>query len=598
MPKEEHPAPGDRKSDPLKNNQAPDATEQLLGTADEEILELEDVEEIAEEEEEEAEEDIIDLTDVAGYEVEGEEGEKEEEILDLTEELEDVPDEEVMELDEIAEQSTQEEDILVSPPGEEGEPGESADEEDMLELDDAVDPDEDLGFEAEEDMFALDDEEPDAESIGMATTASDFTIEADTIELSEADRRSLEEEFSFEPEPTHEAEPENEAPQSLPEVEEVEPEAEKVWEEPDPRDDTVIESDEPERSAIEARSAEDTEEIVLDFGESPEEETASDAAFFGAFGEREQKETPQEESSPLTADSAWMDASGIEEIEPESEDESAEPLESVEPGFAEASSESIVGPSGQGRSEEIFAGEDSTGTGAFDEPAEITIEDDESEDEDSFAWPGEDLTATDAAAEFQKRDPVSTEAFEENALAPEEPPAYGAEEPREKTATTSAVDLDQPLPEDTDAPLSTEAMFGSDELADPETAADSAPHGEAPESIPQDGRMSGQFMHSDASEEQDMHRVADPISVRVQEPAETNADPASEDELLNRVFDGESQSISTERLEDIVEQTVHRIFAEKIETILAEAIERAVTQEITRLRQLVLGKTDTDPDAS
>ena len=100
------------------------------------------------------------------------------------------------------------------------------------------------------------------------------------------------------------------------------------------------------------------------------------------------------------------------------------------------------------------------------------------------------------------------------------------------------------------------------------------------------------FGQADATDDNDLHKTADPILIRVKEQATPNH--ADEDTLLNSVFepDPEVGNLSSEQLEAVVERAVTKIFSERIETILFDAIDRAVTKEIGRLKTLILGDAD------
>ena len=98
--------------------------------------------------------------------------------------------------------------------------------------------------------------------------------------------------------------------------------------------------------------------------------------------------------------------------------------------------------------------------------------------------------------------------------------------------------------------------------------------------------MSVDFDHSENFEQTDLHKDADPISIRVKEP--TTEDHADEDALLNKVFEPKLEAESTQELEQTVERVVGEMLSEKIETILADAIEKAVEKEIGRLKKLLL----------
>jgi|GEM_PF-1859574 len=99
--------------------------------------------------------------------------------------------------------------------------------------------------------------------------------------------------------------------------------------------------------------------------------------------------------------------------------------------------------------------------------------------------------------------------------------------------------------------------------------------------------MSVDFGQPEATSQKDLHTISDPISIRVKEPAAENH--ADEDELLNNVFEPEHEAVAPGNLEEAVERVVNKVFAQKIEAILVEAIEKAVTNEISRLKNIMLG---------
>jgi hypothetical protein len=104
--------------------------------------------------------------------------------------------------------------------------------------------------------------------------------------------------------------------------------------------------------------------------------------------------------------------------------------------------------------------------------------------------------------------------------------------------------------------------------------------------------MSVDFDQPEAASQKDLHTMTDPISIRVKEPAAE--DHADEDELLNNVFEPAHEAVAPGNLEDAVERVVNKVFAQKIEAILVEAIEKAVTNEISRLKNRMLGDLSKD----
>jgi hypothetical protein len=195
MPNRKNAGTSDSKFGRLDDEHVLELAEEVLGSSDDDIIILDDETDTASDESE----DIIDLTDANDIPIEDEE-----EILDLTDELEEATDEdtEIFELQDIADQADETD-------------------EEILELDDTVDafadtePDDDI-MTLEEAVEDADDTEDDIidlekavaddaggdEGDGAGETAEtrEFSIETDTIELSEADRQALEAEFGFEPE--------------------------------------------------------------------------------------------------------------------------------------------------------------------------------------------------------------------------------------------------------------------------------------------------------------------------------------------------------------------------------------------------------------
>ena len=140
--------------------------------------------------------------------------------------------------------------------------------------------------------------------------------------------------------------------------------------------------------------------------------------------------------------------------------------------------------------------------------------------------------------------------------------------------TDTAIDLDDEKKGSMDRPSGTTFDSEEDEPAAAEIADDAA------------SGMSVDFDQGESFEQTDLHKDADPISIRVKEP--TTEDHADEDALLNKVFDSQAQPAPPQDLEQTVERVVGKMLAEKIEVILADAIEKAVEKEIGRLKQLLL----------
>jgi methylmalonyl-CoA mutase cobalamin-binding subunit len=104
--------------------------------------------------------------------------------------------------------------------------------------------------------------------------------------------------------------------------------------------------------------------------------------------------------------------------------------------------------------------------------------------------------------------------------------------------------------------------------------------------------MTVDFDQTESPGHKELHKVGDPISIRVKEPAFENH--ANEDDLLNKVFESETAPVSAAQLEQTVEKIVAKVLAEKVEVLLVDAIERAVTKEIERLKAQLLGAPGSD----
>ncbi|KPJ78328.1 MAG: hypothetical protein AMJ54_04400 [Deltaproteobacteria bacterium SG8_13] len=157
-----------------------------------------------------------------------------------------------------------------------------------------------------------------------------------------------------------------------------------------------------------------------------------------------------------------------------------------------------------------------------------------------------------------------------------ESPADAAEEETPLTAedlTDADVGLESEMSEPAYAPSGTTFDTEEDETA-AEIAGASA------------NGMSVDFDQAETFEQADLHKDADPISIRVKEP-ETE-DHADEDALLDKVFEPQAGAASPQELEQTVERVVGKMLAEKIEVILADAIEKAVEKEIGRLKKLLI----------
>ena len=602
--------------------------EEVLGSSDDDIIGQQGDAVVTTDEDDE----VIDLTDASEPPIADDD-----EILDLTEELEQTEggddltiaeDDEIMELEDITDVSA---DTEVA----------------ILELDEAIDA---LAESKEEDVTGggIVEEEPEEAVLDLrdtveeepmgsetAATAPAFAIETDTVELNDTDRRELEQEFGFETEdegipeaPTVEQEPieggflADTLDQELDEtVEMTEPAAAAAETPPaplaEPPDEPLELTDEDRATLEEELGGGGIEELSVDVDSAPEplpmEEDAQDDFL-------DQAPQPAEELSvPLSMETS-EDEIRLDEI-----DQPLEQPEAPEPEI-QAAEESEI----RFDAEELSMSEEADEEpavfemGAEEEPAEsagdelqqsmeladVDGEELQAEIEGSGAEPpGFDLPSDDepqAVSEeitglgLDGEEPPAEETDASLAAAElglTDEPSVGGVQPLDADPQEFSIGSDADATDD-ETPLTAEGLTAAagepaEEIGVPdetpsEISFDSQPEEPAPiDTIDEDANgLSVAFDQTEPFEQTDLHKDADPISIRVKEPA--TEDHSDEDELLNKVFESRSEDATPPDLEQTVERVVSETLASKIEVLLAEAIEKAVEKEIGRLKQLLM----------
>jgi hypothetical protein len=601
----------------------------VLNSSDEEIIGLEEDAVVTADEDD----DVIDLTDVSEPPLTDED-----EILDLTEELqqsetdEDITiaeDDEIMELEDITDVSA---DTEVA----------------ILELDEAIDAlsvtkeesviEEGAATESEEDVIDLHDTvEAAAADSEPATAGPAFKIETDTVELTESDRQELEQEFGFEAE--DEGIPE-EAPDELQpadegflsgtldtglddtlELTETAGDAgeSKTGGLPPEFSEEPLELTDEDRATLEEEIGADTaEEVVFDAAGTSEPLPMEENAVAGL--EEQIQEPPEPAAEHTFEDEPGLDAAnfapegvGGDETEPEPRVEAEMRFDAEELSMGDDADEQPVGAG-------LFP-EEETAEPTPDalqqtmELADVNGEALQAEiDREAFESPAPDISIGDepeAVDEeildvgLEQEEPLlpdeSAAAETDASLAVEglgltDEPSAEIEEP--DVSGQEAFMIETPAGEaEEEAPLTAESLTGADFGADGEISASAdRPSGTTFDSeedksaakiggATTDG-MSVDFDQAENFEQTDMHKDADPISIRVQEPAAD--DHADEDALLNKVFEPQPDAPAPQDLEQTVERVVGKMLSGKIEAILADAIEKAVEKEIGRLKKLLM----------
>ncbi len=600
--------------------------EEVLKSSDDEIIGLDDDAVVTADEDD----DVIDLTDVSDPPLTDDD-----EILDLTEELQQsdadeeltiAEDDEIMELEDITDVSADTEIAI-------------------LELDEAIDalaePKEEV-LAPIDDPTATDDEvidlrdtlEVDQEAAGMepASAGPAFAIETDTVELSESDREALENEFGFETEDegipesiTVEEEPadagllagtlDQDLDDTIDLSETVSDAADDAPDAPPPEfPEEPLELTDEDRATLEEEVGADTiEEIVAEEEGAaeplPMEEDAADTLEAQLMATDTLEAEVNLEEPALAPEE--MDAGPPEQ---EAAGESELLLDAEELSMSDAAEEEPV-DLGITADEEVIE----TPSGPPDalqqtmELADVNGEALQAEIDREAVDPAEALPTADheVAEEIldvgldddQPQMPEESEAAADDASLAVEGLGLGDEPSMDMTQPDSSEPEvftieSPPDAAEEEAPLTAEALTdtamdpGEEEGGSPDRPSGITfdPEEDEPAATEIAGAaaagMSVDFDQGDSFEQTDLHKDADPISIRVKEPA--TDDHADEDALLNKVFDSQAQPAPSQDLEQTVERVVGKMLAEKIEVILADAIEKAVEKEIGRLKQLLL----------
>jgi len=680
--------------------------EEILGSADDEIINLDDGAVVTSDEDE----DIIDLTEVSDVP-------EDDEILDLTDDLEEpLPeDEEIMELQDVTNEAARTVDAIMEL--DDAIDALSEQNEEVVDLEDA--PTESL--EADEDIIDLHEVAEASPATEISENAgSEFTDENDTYEFTDSDREQLEEEFglnqetqsppdtsdALQPEQTAENDPvaadtfdaelgelvetvdtgevadgtPADTPIQKPENEAVE----EIFELTD-EDQVVLKeelgAEQADASAIDAFDSPQPDQVVID--DKPNVD-AKDQSLDDTIdleesdlllGTEEMSALPSSDMQTETLDMAEMD----QEVPQEELSLDTTPDLPVEPAEApqayrataeeEIDIESINGPFGDANEmdtpeisaaaeapmtdqpietmEDMLKLSDADDATLSAEPEqvrpveantekEIILESDRPmDDSDILDAPGssldEEITAASLMDDPVDEAPTQDDVQETSGISTEEPIleagelADSGQSQIDPTGVQDTHDLAGDLGMDIEGdaaeadtaafdqatedgiveePLSAERL--ADTKADEEEFIESlgmtieSEAGKADALSETDQLHDGQqaqdisvdFVQPEATSQKDMHKMSDPISIRVKEsPTENHA---NEDELLNQVLQSEHADVAPGDLEETVERVVNKVFAEKIEAILIEAIEKAVTNEISRLKNIMLSDMSKD----
>ena len=573
MQKSDNDSPESANSDKLKDEDIIKFAEEVLGDPDDTIIELEDGEALEQEND-----DIIDLTEVAETEVKGDD-----DILDLTDDIEITMENEdsLIELEDITEESIETEETLVDL---------SDSQDDLTLLDDAVLDLDDVVEEisaVEQDIISQDDAAED----NQLTTSADTGQQTEPIELTDADREALESEFEY-----------DDSSENLTSVDNLD----------------SLSSDDIE------------EEILIDFNDDVIEDT-SEAVDLASdllddqMDEPPSVEGPSEKLELTDADRRLLEEELSLEIDKNTDEapdevELADNVESeIDPPVTDADDkedefdigdiETTTSPEVFEKAEDVSESDsdvDEIVDKVFDQDlAELSPEIPQNNDEFQNIEDAHDLVDTEDEIQTDGDKPDKADILETKDLDDEF--KFDFDETNEKSdAESDDIELPPLTPEEE---LSVEALLAevetpeeSDQTSDNhlETAHNEIETDSVAESIisesPEEKTPSAEaeinFSQNDTVDDQDLHKVEDPISIRVKEPATENH--ANEDTLLESVFekDSEVNQFPSEQLENAVERAVNKIFAEKIESLLFDAIDRAVTKEIGRLKTLILGDRD------
>ena len=576
MQKSDNDSPESANSEKLKDEDIIKFAEEVLGDPDDTIIELEDGETLEQEND-----DIIDLTEVAESEVKGDD-----EILDLTDDIEITMESEdsLIELEDITEESIDTEETLVDL---------SDNQDELTLLDDAVLDLDDVVEEIssiEQDIISQDDAAED----NQMTKSADTRQQSEPIELTDADREALESEFDY-----------DESSDDLTSVDNL---------------DSLSTDDIEEEILIDFNDddIEDSNETVDLASDLLDDQTDEPSSAEGPSQKLELTDADRrllEEELSLEIDENAADAPDEVELADKVVSEIDHPVtdaDEKEDEYDVGDIESPTSPEVIDKAEvrsESDSDVDEIVDKVFDQDlAELSPELPENNDDFQNIEDAIDLVDTEEDIQTDGNEPDKEDLLETKDLDDEF--NFDFDESNEKTDAESD-DIELP-PLTAEEELSVEALLAEVETPDePDQPSDNqleAAHNdietdsvaesivsESPEDKPLSAETEMDFNQNDVDDDQDLHKVEDPISIRVKEPAAENH--ADEDTLLESVFEKDPvvKELPSEQLEDAVEKAVNKIFAEKIESLLIDAIDRAVTREIGRLRTLILG--DRDPKA-
>jgi hypothetical protein len=569
-------SPASANSNKLEDEDIIKFAEEVLGDPDDDIVELDDDETLKLDND-----DIIDLTEIADKQIQSDD-----DILDLTEDVEITQEskDEFLELDDVTQESKNDDETLS---------GLADGEDDLTLLDDAVLDLDDVVEEitaVEQDIIAQDDTIAEE----RLTPSAGFMRATDNIELTEADQNALESEFGYETPVENRTDLDALNTLTSGDTEEeilldfnddvTEDAIEEVDLEADLLDDQPVEAPavggpheklaltETDRRILEEELGHDIDGNAASLLADEDAAVDTRSSLETRNDESDQPGDPaepirNENTVPLAAEEEYSGAADIAEIETDVDDAAdmaigQDPTE-PSPDRPESTDESLAmeeDPDQVAVVDDIEADDSEPDT-------DVVMNDDDPVDE--FDFDIDDTT---------ERLDVDTDDLDFAPLTAEE------------ELSVEALLAEVESPDDTEQPdkidsKDARAAMNADTDESPPSAAQSDEKQAAAE-------LDMDFDPVEATDEHDLHKVGDPILIRVKEPAAP--DHADEDTLLKDVFDQkpDAEALPSAALETAVEKAVNKIFAEKIESILFDAIDRAVTKEIGRLKTLILGDRD------
>ncbi len=556
MPEKNEPKKINQIEGHLQDEEILELADEVLKTSDDEIVELTDVSDIPAGGDDE---EIIDLSEVADIPIE-----EDEDIMDLTDTLDESPAmvEEMTELSDIAAES---------PPLDE----------DIIDLDDFVD-EIPAGEEDIMDFEDMVDESPVqlSEEVPVVEEASD----AEVLELTDSDREAIADELSLDLNAAaleDTAELKDTAYQSTDEISNM-LEADKPLEEPFELTDLDSEADVKDASSVEAQKDEsDTVELTDLDSETIDKELGELNPDFEDAG--------QAETAELTPDQEVLDQESVLDLDNEIVDDTVEMQDIAQaPSEPPEHYEQVEDTPADNleltdSDRDIIDEELSLGLDAEPQAETTQFENDAGAREEelpldlSIETLAEDTVVTGVESKFVDQDLDQQQS---------EKPPVAAEDPADRSDDTREEEFgldfekEDSFADSLGMTLDSE-MEPSGDLTQPKE----------PDDIYKTQEILDEISQFDTVEESAMHKQADPITIKVQDPAAENR---LEIDSLEQDVAANLSSISSEQLDLALERVVKKMFTEKIESVLVQVIEQTVTKEINRIKNILLDETSGD----